>query len=122
MRGLNKVMLIGNLGKDPEILFTENNVPMARISVATTEMYRDKSGKQVAQTEWHAVVLWRSLAEMAQQYLHKGSMVYLEGKLKTRTWDDKEGKRKSITEIIADHMVMLDKKEAGNTAAGLDAE
>lgn len=122
MRGLNKVMLIGNLGKDPEILFTENNVPMARISVATTETFRDKSGKQVAQTEWHAVVLWRSLAEMAQQYLHKGSLVYLEGKLKTRTWDDKEGKRKSITEIIADHMVMLDKKEAGNTAAGLDAE
>ena len=115
-------MLIGNLGKDPEILFTENNVPMARISLATTEMYRDKSGKQVAQTEWHAVVLWRSLAEMAQQYLHKGSLVYLEGKLKTRTWDDKEGKRKSITEIIADHMVMLDKKEAGSTAADLDAE
>jgi single-strand DNA-binding protein len=122
MRGLNKVMLIGNLGKDPEILFTENNVPLARISLATTEMYRDKTGKQLAQTEWHAVVLWRNLAEMAQQYLHKGSMIYLEGKLKTRTWDDKDGNKKSITEIVADHMVMLDKKVAGNAAEGTDAE
>jgi len=115
-------MLIGNLGKDPEILFTENNVPLARISLATTEMYRDKTGKQVSQTEWHAVVLWRNLAEMAQQYLHKGSMIYLEGKLKTRTWDDKDGNKKSITEIIADHMVMLDKKVAANAAEGTDAE
>ena len=111
MRGLNKVMLIGNLGKEPEIMFTEANVPVARISLATSESYRDKNGKQITQTEWHVVVLWRGLAEMAQKYLHKGSMVYVEGKLKTRNWEDKEGHKKSVTEIIADHMVMLDKKE-----------
>jgi len=107
-------MLIGHLGKDPEMMFTESRVPLAKISLATTESYKDKTGKQVVHTEWHAVILWRSFAEMAQQYLRKGSLVYLEGKLKSRTWEDKDGHRKSVTEIIAEHLVMLDKKDSSH--------
>jgi len=114
MRGLNRVMLIGHLGKDPEMMFTETRVPLAKISLATTESYKDKAGKQVVHTEWHSVILWRSFAEMAQQYLRKGSLVYLEGKLKSRTWEDKDGHRKSVTEIIAEHLVMLDKKDSSH--------
>ena len=111
MRGLNKVMLIGNLGKDPEMQFLEGNVAVAKFSLATTESYKDKAGKLVSHTEWHTVVVWRGLAELAQKYLHKGSAVYVEGKLKTRSWEDKEGNKKFATEIIADNLVMLDKRQ-----------
>ncbi len=110
MKGLNKVTLIGHLGKDPEMLFTEANVAVAKFTLATSETYKDKTGKLITQTEWHQIVLWRSLAEMAQKYLHKGNLIYLEGKLKTRSWDDKDGNKKSVTEIIGDHLMMLDKK------------
>lgn len=110
MRGLNRVMLIGNLGKEPEMQFLEGNIAVAKISLATTETYKDKTGKLISQTEWHTIILWRGLAELAQKYLHKGSLVYIEGRLKTRSRLDKEGIQRNETDIIADNLVMLDKK------------
>ena len=118
MRGINKVMLIGNLGKDPEMQFLEGNIAVAKFSLATTETFKDKSGKLISQTEWHTIVLWRGLAELAQKYLHKGSQVYIEGRLKTRSWEDKEGNKKFATEIVADNLVMLDKRSDGTAASG----
>ena len=84
-------MLIGNLGKDPDVQFLEGNIGVAKFPLATTETFKDRSGKLISQTEWHTVVLWRGLAELAQKYLHKGSLVYIEGRLRTRSWEDKEG-------------------------------
>jgi single-strand DNA-binding protein len=110
MRGVNKVMLIGNLGKDPDIQQLEGNIAVAKFPLATTETYKDRTGKLVAQTEWHTVVLWRGLAELAQKYLHKGSLIYVEGKLRTRSWEDKEGHKKYATEIVGDNLIMLDKR------------
>ncbi|MDQ6901861.1 MAG: single-stranded DNA-binding protein [Bacteroidota bacterium] len=110
MRGVNKVVLIGNLGKDPEIQYLEGNIPVAKFPLATTETYKDKSGKLISQTEWHNVVLWRGLAELSQKYLHKSSLVYIEGRLKTRYWEDRDHNRKVATEIIADNLIMLDKR------------
>lgn len=110
MRGVNRVMLIGNLGKDPEISFLEGNIAIAKFSLATTESFKDRSGRLVTQTEWHTVILWRGLAQLAKKFLHKGSQVYVEGKLKTRSWEDKEGNSKFATEIVGDNLIMLDKK------------
>lgn len=110
MRGVNKVMLIGNLGKDPEILYLEGNIPVSKFPLATTETYKDKNGKIISQTEWHNIVLWRGLAELSQKYLHKSSLVYIEGRLKTRYWEDKDHNKKVATEIIADNLIMLDKR------------
>jgi len=110
MRGVNKVMLIGNLGKDPDVQQLEGNIAVAKFPLATTETYKDRTGKLVAQTEWHTVVLWRGLAELAQKYLHKGSLIYVEGKLRTRSWEDKEGHKKYATEIVGDNLIMLDKR------------
>ena len=106
---LNKVMLIGNLGRDPEVRYVMQDVPVATFTVATTEKgYRLANGTEVPdQTEWHNVVLWRGLAKIAEQYLHKGDKVYIEGKIKTRTYDDKNGVQKRITEIIADNMELF---------------
>lgn len=115
MRGLNKVTLIGNLGKDPEINVLEGNIPVAKFSLATTETFRDKSGQSHSQTEWHTIVLWRGLAELAQAYLRKGSLVYVEGKLKYRHYDDATGTRHYVTEIIADQVLMLDRKTDENS-------
>lgn len=114
MRGVNRVMLIGNLGKDPDMQFLEGNIGVAKFSLATTETYKDRSGKLISQTEWHTVVLWRGLAELAQKYLHKGSLVYIEGRLKTRSWEDKEGNKKFATEIVGDNLIMLDKRSDGS--------
>lgn len=113
MRGVNRVMLIGNLGKDPDMQFLEGNIAVAKFSLATTETYKDRSGKLISQTEWHTVVLWRGLAELAQKYLHRGSLVYIEGRLKTRSWEDKEGNKKFATEIVGDNLIMLDKRNDG---------
>jgi single-strand DNA-binding protein len=121
MRGINKVMLIGNLGKDPDMQFLEGNIAVAKFSLATTETFKDKSGKLISQTEWHTIVLWRGLAELAQKYLHKGSQVYIEGRLKTRSWEDKEGNKKFATEIVGDNLIMLDKRSDG-TVVSLPAE
>ena len=117
MRGINKVMLIGNLGKDPDIQFLECNIAVAKFSLATTETFKDKTGKLISQTEWHTIVLWRGLAELAQKYLHKGSQVYIEGRLKTRSWEDKEGNKKFATEIVGDNLIMLDKRSEGGVVS-----
>jgi single-strand DNA-binding protein len=109
-------MLIGNLGKDPDIQYLEGNIAVAKFPLATTETYKDRNGKLVSQTEWHTLVLWRGLAELAQKYLHKGSLVYIEGRLRTRSWEDKEGNKKFATEVVGDNLIMLDKRggEHGN--------
>jgi len=107
MAGINKVILIGNLGKDPETFTFENGVKKVSFSLATTESYKDKEGNKVDQTEWHNVVVWRGLADVAEKYLSKGSQVYIEGKIKTRAWDDKDGVKRYTTEIYADNMTML---------------
>ncbi len=113
MRGVNRVMLIGNLGKDPDLQQLEGNIAVAKFPLATTETFKDRTGKLVSQTEWHTVVLWRGLAELAQKYLHKGSLVYIEGRLKTRSWEDKEGVKKFMTEVVGDNLIMLDKRADG---------
>ena len=111
MRGVNKVVLIGNLGKEPDLQYLEGNIAVAKFPLATTETYKDKSGTLVSQTEWHTVVLWRGLAELAQKYLHKGSLVYIEGRIRTRNWEDKDKNRRFSTEILGDNLVMLDKRK-----------
>lgn len=110
MRGVNKVILIGNIGKNPDIQYLEGNIPVSKFPLATTETYKDKTGKLISQTEWHNVVLWRGLAELAQKYLHKSSLVYIEGRLKTRYWEDRDHNKKVATEIVADNLIMLDKR------------
>jgi single-strand DNA-binding protein len=122
MRGVNRVMLIGNLGKDPDVQFLEGNIGVAKFPLATTETFKDRSGKLVSQTEWHTVVLWRGLAELAQKYLHKGSLVYIEGRLRTRSWEDKEGNRKFATEVVGDNLIMLDKRTDGGSSSSIHSE
>lgn len=113
MRGVNRVMLIGNLGRDPDVQHLEGNIAVAKFPLATTETFKDRAGKLISQTEWHTVVLWRGLAELAQKYLHKGSLVYIEGRLRTRSWEDKEGNKKFATEVVGDNLIMLDKRSDG---------
>jgi single-strand DNA-binding protein len=110
MRGVNHVFLIGNLGKDPEIIYLEGNIPVAKFPLATTEKTKDKNGVSIPQTEWHHIVLWRGLAELAAKCLHKGSLVHIEGSLRTRSWEDKDKIRRYQTEIVASNLVMLDKR------------
>jgi single-strand DNA-binding protein len=109
---VNKVILVGNLGKDPEIHHLESSgVVTARFSLATSENYKNKNGEKVTTTEWHNIVLWRGLAEVAEKFLKKGHQVYIEGKLRTRTWDDKDGNKRYITEVVGDVLQLLGKKE-----------
>jgi len=110
MRGVNKVILVGNLGKDPEIKYFENGVPKASFSLATSETYTTKSGEKVDSVEWHNIVMWRGLAEVAEKYLKKGDGIYLEGKIRNRSWDDADGNKKYITEIEVANMVMLGRR------------
>lgn len=113
---LNKVMLIGHLGQDPEIRTLESGVSLARISIATTETFKNKSGERVSHTEWHSVILWRGLAEVAEKYLKKGQQVYIEGRIKSRSWEDKEtGQKRFAVEIIGDQMTMLTSKKENDT-------
>tara|TARA_B100001287_G_scaffold36329_1_gene25753 strand:- start:3530 stop:3946 length:417 start_codon:yes stop_codon:yes gene_type:complete len=112
MSGVNKVILVGNLGKDPEVRYLDNGVAVANFSLATTENYKNKQGDRVSQTEWHNIVFWRGLAEVAEKYLKKGDSVYVEGKLRTRRWEDKDGNAKYTTEILADNMTMLGSKRS----------
>ena len=116
MAGVNKVILLGNLGKDPEVRHLDNGVAVANFSLATTESYTNKQGDRVNQTEWHNIVLWRGLADIAEKYLKKGNSVYIEGKISTRKWEDKEGNSRYSTDIIADKMTMLGSKQ-GNTSS-----
>jgi len=107
MAGVNKVILVGNLGQDPEVRYLDSGVAVANFSLATTENYKNKQGERVSQTEWHNIVLWRGLAEVAEKYLKKGSSIYVEGKIRNRKWEDKEGNTRYNTEILADNMTML---------------
>ncbi len=120
MRGVNKVVLIGNLGKEPDLQYLEGNIAVAKFPLATTETYKDKSGTLVSQTEWHTIVLWRGLAELAQKYLHKGSLVYIEGRIRTRNWEDKDKNKRFSTEIVGDNLVMLDKRKEHGDTGGSD--
>ena len=107
MATLNKVLLIGNLGKDPEIRNLENGSMVATFSLATTDGYKDKSGVWHEQTDWHTIVAWRNLAEAAERFLKKGTMVYVEGKLRTRSWEDKDGRKHYQTEVVAEELTAL---------------
>ena len=116
MASLNKVMLIGNLGKDPELKYTSAGVAVATFSMATSESWKDADGNKQEKTEWHNIVVWRKLAEIVGEYLKKGSKIYIEGKLQTRSYE-KDGIKKYITEIVAHEMVMLDGKKESATVA-----
>lgn len=109
MSGVNKVILVGHLGKDPEIRYLEGNVSVASFPLATSEFY-NKDGKKVEQTEWHNIVMWRGLADVSAKYLSKGKLVYIEGKLRTRSYEDREGIRRYTTEIVAENFTLLGRK------------
>lgn len=118
-RGINKVILIGNLGKDPDVRYMPNGQAVANITLATSESWKDKnSGEQQERTEWHRVVFFRRLAEIAGEYLKKGSKVYIEGKLQTRKWQDQNGQDRYTTEIVANEMQMLDSRGGANNYSG----
>lgn len=125
MAGVNKVILVGNLGKDPEVRHLENGRAVANFSLATSETYKNREGERVTQTEWHNIVLWGGLAELAEKYLKKGNQIYLEGKITSRSYEDKEGVQKYITEVVGREMTFLGGKpsssegvmESGSTAA-----
>jgi len=117
MSGLNKATLIGRLGKDPEVRYLDGGPAVANFSIATTEYYKDKEGKRQEMTEWHNIVLWRGLAETAEKFLKKGSQVFIEGRITTRSWDDKEGNKRYTTEIVGSNMIMLDRPQ-GQTEQG----
>lgn len=110
MSSLNKAMIIGRLGADPDVRYTQNNTAVANMSVATSERYKDKNGEQQENTEWHRVVAWGRTAEICQEYLKKGSLVYFEGPIQTREWEDKDGQKRYTTEIKALSMQMLDSR------------
>jgi single-strand DNA-binding protein len=121
-RGINKVILIGNLGQDPEVRYTANQSAVANVRIATSESWKDKAtGEQKEQTEWHTVVFFGRLAEIVSEYLKKGSQVYVEGRLRTRKWQDKEGQDRYTTEIVADEMQMLGGRGGGGMERSAEA-
>ena len=111
MAGVNKVILIGNLGADPEVKSLENGVKVATINLATSEFFKDRNGERQTHTEWHRIVLWRGLAEVVERYLKKGSQVYIEGRLRSRSYEDQDGKTRYVTEIEARELTMLGRKD-----------
>src|SRR6202049_5245911 len=114
-KSVNKVTLLGNLGKDPEVKYTPQGTAVAKLALATNERYKDKEGQWQGRTEWHNVVLWQRLAEIAGEYLKKGSKVYIEGRLQTRSWDDKQsGQKKYMTEVVANDLVLLGARGEGS--------
>ncbi len=115
---INKAILIGNLGADPEIKYTQSGTPVATFNVATTERWKGKDGQMQEQTEWHRIVAWQRLAEICGEYLAKGSRVYIEGKLQTRKWQDQNGNDRYTTEIVAREMKMLTPKNSGQGGGG----
>jgi single-strand DNA-binding protein len=112
-KGINKVIIVGNLGQDPEVRYMPNGNAVANITVATSESWKDQQGQQQERTEWHRIVLYKRLAEIAGQYLRKGSKVYLEGRLRTREWQDQQGQKRYTTEIACNELQMLDGKPSG---------
>lgn len=118
---LNKVMLIGNVGQDPEVRYLEGNAANAKVAsfrVATTERYRDRNGETRENTEWHSVVAWRGLADIIERYVKKGTQLYIEGRLRTRAWDDQSGNKRYTTEILADNIQLLGKKSDNPASQG----
>ena len=107
-RGLNKVLLIGHLGADPEVRFTPNGTAVADVRLATSQIWKDKGGQPQERTEWHRLVFWRRLAEIAGQYLRRGSQVYVEGQLTTRSWEDESGQKRQVTEVVVRDLQLLD--------------
>ena len=107
MAGVNKVILIGNLGKDPEVRHLETGRAVANFPLATSESYKNREGERVTHTEWHNIVLWTPLAEIAEKYLNKGKQVYIEGRLTTRSYEDKDGNKKYMTEVVGQNLTML---------------
>lgn len=117
MAGINKVILVGNLGKDPEVRYLEGGTAVANFPIATSETYKDKnSGERKTNTEWHNIVLWRGLAEIAEKYLKKGAQVYIEGKLQTRQWQDKDGNNRYTTEVVGNNLQMLGRKDENSSS------
>ncbi len=109
---VNKVILIGNVGKDPEVRYIEaNNVSVAKFPLATSESYKNKNGERVTNTEWHNIVMWRNLSQFAEKYIKKGSQIFVEGKITSRSYEDKEGNKRYITEVIVDNVRLLGKRE-----------
>ncbi len=117
MAGVNKVILVGNLGKDPEVRHLDNGRAVANFPLATSETYKNKQGERVTNTEWHNVVLWTPLAEIAERFLKKGGQVYIEGKLTTRSWDDQEGNKRYTTEVVGREMTLLGGRPEGGGGA-----
>ena len=120
MSGVNKAIIVGNLGSDPELRHTQGGTPVANFRVATNEVYKSRDGERTERTEWHRVVAFGRLAEICGQYLKKGKQVYLEGRIQTRDWDDKDGNKRYTTEIVATQMVMLGR--AGDAPFTVDAD
>ncbi len=112
MAGINKVILVGNLGKDPEVKYTQGGTAFANFSIATSERWTDKNGEKQEKTEWHRVVAWGKLAEICGEYMSKGKQVYIEGKLQTRQWEDKDGNTRYTTEVKADNVMLLGRKDS----------
>lgn len=107
MRGVNKVILVGNLGRDPEVRYIKDGTAVANLRLATSETWNDQNGQKQERTEWHRIVAWGKLAEIAKEYMSKGRQIYVEGKLQTRSWDDREGNKRYTTEVKADQIIML---------------
>jgi single-strand DNA-binding protein len=107
---VNKVILVGNVGKDPEVRYLENGVAVAQFTLATSEVYKDKSGNRATRTEWHNIVAWRNLAEIVEKYVKKGNPLYIEGKITSRSYDAKDGSKRYVTEIVANELKMLGSK------------
>ena len=107
---VNKVILVGNVGKDPETRYLEGGTAVCSFSLATSETYRNRDGERVTNTEWHNIVLWRGLAEIAEKYVRKGSQLYIEGRIRTRSWDDRDGNKRYTTEVVGDNMQMLGRR------------
>jgi single-strand DNA-binding protein len=119
---INKVILVGRVGKDPEVRHLDNNSVVASFTLATNESYKNKSGEKVTNTEWHNIVVWRSLAEIAGRYVKKGTMLYVEGKIRTRSWNDKDGNKRYTTEIEADNFQMLSGRPDENSGGSIGAQ
>ncbi|MGK7394758.1 MAG: single-stranded DNA-binding protein [Candidatus Cyclobacteriaceae bacterium M3_2C_046] len=122
MTGVNKVILVGNLGKDPEVRHLDNGRAVANFSLATSETYKNRNGERVTNTEWHNVVLWTPLAEIAEKFLHKGNQVYIEGKITTRSYDDREGNKRYITEVVGRELTLLGSRSSDNNDYNSGAE
>ncbi|RPI65798.1 MAG: single-stranded DNA-binding protein [Ignavibacteriae bacterium] len=121
-RTLNKVMLIGNVGKDPDVHFTPSGVKVAQFRMATTETWKDKEGAVQEHTDWHTIIAWRGLADVVEKLIHRGSRVYIEGKIQSRSYDDKEGIKRYVVEVVAENLLNLDSKKPESVVATSEDE